>query len=229
MGSPPRELRIARKTMADDYELAVLDANGDTVGTLTVPPRALGARIRPTLIHRALVMYGRSRRAGTASTKTRAEVCRSNRKPWPQKGTGRARSGTRRSPIWRGGGVIFGPKPRDYRQGMNRKQRRLATRSALLWKIADGQVVVVDSLEVDQPKTRLVAERLRQLGVKGTCLIGVEAVPRNLLLAARNLPGVKVIPVREFNTYDLVRRKQVVITRPALEAFMAAGTAEEQA
>jgi large subunit ribosomal protein L4 len=207
-----------------DLELQVLNQNGRTVGTVAVAPQTLGTHIRPTLIHRAIVRYGRNQRSGTASTKTRSEVRRGNRKPWPQKGTGRARAGTRRSPLWRGGGVIFGPKPRDYSYRMNRKQRRLAMRSALLWKIADKQVVVVEELELDQPKTKLMVEHLHRLGITGTCLVGLEAVPRNVLLASRNIPGVKVIPAAEFNAYDIVRRNQVLVTRGALEAILAEGT-----
>lgn len=209
-----------------DLSVTVVNQSGDKVASIAVPRTALGTRVRPALIQGAVVMYGANRRAGTASTKTRAEVNKSNRKPWAQKGTGRARCGSRRSPIWRGGGVIFGPKPRDYSFAINRKQKRLAVRSTLLWKIIDNQVVVVDSLALDAAKTTQMAAQLGRLGITGSCLVGMEDVPRNVYLACRNIPGVKVVPVREFNAYDMVRREKVLLTRGALEALLGAKETE---
>ena len=203
-----------------DLSVTVVNQSGDRVTDITVPRTALGERVRPALIHGAVVMYGANRRAGTASTKTRAEVNRSNRKPWAQKGTGRARCGSRRSPIWRGGGVIFGPKPRDYSFAINRKQKRLAVRSTLLWKIVDRQVVVVDAFPLDAVKTKQMAAQLGRLGISGSCYVGLEEVPRNVYLACRNIPGVKVVPVREFNAYEMVRREKVLLTRGALQALL---------
>ncbi|HNR99001.1 MAG TPA: 50S ribosomal protein L4 [Planctomycetota bacterium] len=203
-----------------DLSLTVVNQSGEKVASIAVPRAALGTRVRPALIREAVVMYGANRRAGTASTKTRAEVNKSNRKPWAQKGTGRARAGSRRSPIWRGGGIIFGPKPRDYSFAINRKQKRLAVRSALLWKIVDNQVVVVDALALDAAKTKQMAAQLARLGITGSCLVGMEEVPRVVYLACRNIPGVKVVPVGEFNAYDVVRREKVLLTRGALKALL---------
>lgn len=210
-----------------DLIVPVLNQQGEEVARMAVPRESLGSWARPRLIHRAVVAYGYARRSGTASTKTRGEISKSNRKPWAQKGTGRARAGSRRSPLWRGGGVIFGPKPRAFAMRMNRKQRRLAARSAFLWKLADGQVVVVETLGVDAPRTRLMAQQLARLGVNGACLVAMEAVPREVWLAARNLPGVKVTSVGELNAYDVVRTPKIVITRAALERFAASAGAKE--
>jgi len=182
-----------------EVKVPVYSPEGQKVKEVDVPAEAFGKYIRPTLIHHAVVMYGANKRAGTASTKTRAEVAGSNRKPWPQKGTGRARAGTRKSPLWRGGGIIFGPKPRDWSEKMNRRQKRLATRSALLWKMADGELKIFEKVEVSEPKTKLMAAFLKRLGIEKSCLVGLREVPREVLLASRNIPGVKVLPGREFN------------------------------
>ena len=209
-----------------DVELDIRSQNGAKVDRLTVPAEALGGRVRPTLIHRAVVAYAASKRAGTASTKARGEINRSNRKPWPQKGTGRARAGTRRSPLWRGGGIIFGPKPRDYGVKLNKKQRRLALRSSLLGKVKDGELVVVESLELERPKTKLMVEVLRSLDIDGSCLLGMKNVPENVLLACRNLPGVKVLPAREFNAYEVLRHRYVLMTRDGMDELLGLSTAE---
>jgi len=214
-----------------DVELDIRNQKGARVDRLTVPAEALGGRVRPTLIHRAVVAYAAAKRAGTASTKTRSEISRSNRKPWPQKGTGRARAGTRRSPLWRGGGIIFGPKPRDYGVKLNKKQKRLALRSSLLGKVKDGELVVVEKIELERPKTKLIVEVLKSLDIDGSCLIGMKTVPENVLLACRNLPGVKVLPAREFNAYEVLRHRYVLMTRDGMEELLglsAAGTPDER-
>lgn len=203
-----------------DLSISIKDPNGREVDQMAISQEALGDRVRPTLIHHAVVAYGRNLRLGTASTKTRAEIRKSNHKPWSQKGTGRARCGTRRSPLWRGGGVVFGPKPRKYTRKLNRKQKKLATRSAMLWKLQDGQVMVVDSFQATEPKTKAMAAKLGSLGIQGSCLIGLESVDRNMLLSVRNLPGVKVVPVKDFNAYDITRYKTVLLTRESMDLFM---------
>src|SRR5262245_47744885 len=137
-------------------------------------------------------MYQANRRVGTHETKTRGQVAGSTKKPWRQKGTGRARAGTRKSPLWRGGGIIFGPHPRDYSYAIPKAKRRLALRSALYSKFRDGEVVVVEGLKTEKPSTRYLAKLLKSLGVTGRCLIGLEALDHNLTLSARNLPGVRL-------------------------------------
>ncbi|RME72677.1 MAG: 50S ribosomal protein L4 [Planctomycetota bacterium] len=172
-------------------------------------------------MHAACVMYQANKRRGTHSTRGRSELKYSNRKPWRQKGTGRARAGTRRSPLWRGGGTIFGPKPRDYRYAMPKKARRRATQSALLSKLRDGETVVVDGLAAPSGKTREVAAVLRALGLTGqTVLIAVREADPMLVRACRNLPNVTLLPVSDLNAYELIRNRRLLITRDGLDAAL---------
>jgi len=161
----PTVFRIPRKA-----------SSGGSQGDVELDAAAIDSRVRPRLIKEALVMYAANRRVGTHSTKTRAEVAGSRRKMWRQKGTGRARAGHRTSPVWRGGGVAFGPRPRDYSYQINRKQRRLALRSAIFAKLESGEVMVVDDFRVEAPRTKTVAKLLEALGVEGRCLIGTAAI-----------------------------------------------------
>lgn len=202
-------------------EVPLRGAGGEDRGTLPVPASALDERVRLPLLKEAAVMYAANRRVGTHETKTRARVAGSTRKPWKQKGTGRARAGSRKSPLWRGGGVVFGPHPRDYSYSINKKQRRLAAHSALFSKFADGKVVVLEGLKLDAPKTKPLAAALAALGVKGRCLIGTGALDKNLVLSARNIPGVFVSPVGELNALDVLNARTVVLTREAFDALAA--------
>lgn len=165
-------------------------------------------------------MYQANKRIGTHETRTRSHVAGSNKKPWRQKGTGRARAGTRRSPLWRGGGIIFGPHPRDYSFAIPRSKRRLALRSAIFAKFRDGQVVVIDNLKFDQPKTKEMAGVLKALGITGRCLIGLGAGDRNLVLSARNLPGVRIFPVGDFNALEVLLARILVLTRDGWDALL---------
>ncbi|MFP4055949.1 MAG: 50S ribosomal protein L4 [Candidatus Brocadiia bacterium] len=209
-------------------ELPVHNREGQTVGTVAIDEADFGGTVRHGLLRQVVLMYEANRRVGTASVRTRAEVRASGAKPWRQKGTGRARAGTRASPIWRGGGVTFGPKPRDYRQAVPRKAVRLATRSAYLARFRDG-TTVVDEMGVEGPRTREVAAVLRALGIGGDCLIAIESYDADLWKSARNIPGVAMKPVREVNAYDLLRHRQLLITRPALEALLQSLRGEEPA
>ncbi len=188
-------------------------------GTATVDPAALGGKVRSRLVHEACIMYEANRRVGTHKTRTRAELAFANRKPWRQKGTGRARAGTRRSPLWRGGGTIFGPLPRDYSYRLPSRARWRATQSALLSKFRDGEVVVVNDIPIAEGKTKEVAAALKKLGLLGgrRVLIGVPAYDEKLVRAARNIPDVTVLPVGDFNAYELLRNKMLLLTRPALD------------
>lgn len=208
------------KEIRESYEVPVRSADGGTVATVELRSEALGGRVHLEAIRRVVRMYGANARAGTASTKTRAEVIGSNRKPWRQKGTGRARAGSRKSPLWRGGGAVFGPKPRDYGFRMNRKVRRRATRSAILGKLADGELCVVEALDFPEPKTRRFAALLRDLGIEGSCLVGTAGVDRSVYLSARNLPGVRVLPVSDWNAYEVLRHGHLLLTRAALEGLV---------
>lgn len=190
----------------------------------------LGKRPHRRVLREAAIMYEANRRAGTHCTKTRAEVDFTNKKPWAQKHTGRARAGTRRSPLWRKGGIIHGPRPRDYSYAMPRKALRAAVRSALLGKLLDGEVRAVEGLSLDAPSTKKVATAVRALGLAGTTLFVTPARDDAFWRSARNLAGASVRPAAEVNAYDLLAHRNVVMVNGALEALTAAaGTAREAA
>lgn len=204
------------------YDLKIQSLAGDKAadaGTATVDPAALGGKVRSRLVHEACVMYEANKRVGTHKTRTRAELAFANRKPWRQKGTGRARAGTRRSPLWRGGGTIHGPVPRDYSYSMPAKARRRATQSALLSKFRDGEVVLVQGFDLKEGKTKEVAGALRKLGLAAgrRVLIGLPAYDEKFVRASRNIENVTVLPVQDFNAYELLRNKMLVLTKPALD------------
>ncbi len=169
----------------------------------------------PHLLHQTVLMQLANRRAGTAATKSKGFVRGGGKKPWRQKGTGRARSGSIRSPIWVGGGTIFGPQPRDYSYRMPRKARRKALLSALSLKNRDGKIIVVDSLAPEQPKTRIMAQALAHLNVQSALIVIAEA-DEKIERSARNLPKVKVLRVEGLNVYDLLRYEHLIMTESAL-------------
>jgi large subunit ribosomal protein L4 len=197
-------------------ELEVLDLRGTPIDRVTVSERAFAAPVKEHLFHQAVRMQLANRRRGTASTKTRGEVSGGGRKPWRQKGTGRARQGSIRSPLWRGGGVALGPKPRDYRYLLPKKVRRAALCAALSMKVREGLLKVLDRLEVAAPKTKLMVGLLRDLGIDRRALILLADANTNVQLAARNLPNVKVLPIEGLNTYDLLYYDYVLCPREAL-------------
>jgi large subunit ribosomal protein L4 len=159
------------------------------------------------------------RRAGTASTKGRSDVAGSNAKPWKQKGSGRARAGTKKSPIWRSGGVAFGPHPRDYSYSMPKKAVKVALRSALQFKINEGKVKLLETLELAEPRTKLAIEAFGKVELK-SALIVVDKDSRNLRLAMRNIPGFKLIEASYINVYDVLRYDQLVMTKGAYETVL---------
>jgi large subunit ribosomal protein L4 len=168
------------------------------------------------------VAYAAAQRSGTACTKTVGDVAGTNKKPWRQKGTGRARAGSFRSPLWRGGGVVFGPKPRDFSKKVNKKVRDLALRKALSERLKSGDVVVVDSFNMTSAKTKEFAGVLRNLGLDGnTNLVVVGAADQKALLAARNIAGVELKTGALVNTYDLLKYDKLVFTKAGFEAVEA--------
>jgi large subunit ribosomal protein L4 len=195
----------------------VVDANKQKVGSVTLPQEVFGCKPHPGLIHEAVMMQRACERQGTASTLRRGEVSGSGKKPWKQKHTGRARAGSLRSPVWRHGGSVFGPKPRSYAIDLPRKKYRTALQSALSAKVAEGSVVVLSDLVLDQPKTKSLAKILGQLGVTGSAILVVGASRTDLVQAARNLPRVKVVHPEQLTVYDIVRVQQLVITERELE------------
>lgn len=201
-------------------EVPVLDIGGKPQGTIAVDEAKLGGKVHARLLRDYVVMYEANQRVGTAATKTRAEREGSGRKPYRQKGTGLARAGSIRSPIWRGGGRVHGPKPRDYSYQMPRQAKRLALRSAVLAKLRDGEVAVVDKLELPQPKTKLMAATLKNLGIAGSCLIVLPKHDETIWKSARNLPSIHVSTLADLNAYIVLRPKKVLFTKEALDQFL---------
>lgn len=196
-------------------KFTVHNVKGEAVGDIELSDTVFAAPVNQALLHAAVVRYLANQRQGTAKTKTRAEVAGGGRKPWRQKGTGRARHGSIRSPIWRGGGITFGPQPRDFRLEMPRKARRAALRSALSAKAGSGDLLVLDSLEFDEPKTKQVVSLLKNLNVEGKALILTGDLQPAVYKSARNLPGVKAEEARNVNVYDILNHGKLILTEAA--------------
>ncbi len=194
------------------------DGTGQKTGTVELPEATFGIRPHRAVLHEVLIAQLAGRRRGTQSTKTRGEVAGSTRKIYRQKGTGRARHGSRKAPIFKGGGITFGPKPRSYEQATPKRVKRLAVRSALSAKAAAGQILVVESLAVDPPKTSALATLLHALPVKGKALLVTLPGDSTLARVAGNLVDVKVLGVTGLNVHDLVCYETLVLTRPAVAA-----------
>jgi len=193
-----------------------MDLQTHSGGTVSVSERVFGAEYNEGLVHQIVTAYLAGGRAGTAAQKTRSEVRGGGAKPWRQKGTGRARAGTSRSPIWTGGGVTFAAKTRDYTQKVNKKMYRGALRSILSKAAADGKLVIVDSMTLAEPRTRLMRERLAELGVNRV-LIVVDEVDENLWLGSRNLENVHLLDVDGVDPVSLVRQPTIVVTTAAIK------------
>jgi large subunit ribosomal protein L4 len=189
------------------------------VGTIDLPATIFAEPLRRALLADVVRMQTASRRAGTHATKEKGEVRGGGKKPWKQKGTGRARAGSIRSPLWPGGGTIFGPHPRDYSYTMPKQARKTALRSALAQKHREERLTIVDRIELPEPKTKHFVELLRGLGVDDTVLVVISEADAKVELAARNLPRVKVLRVAGLNVYDLLRYHELVLTKAALEAL----------
>jgi large subunit ribosomal protein L4 len=192
---------------------------GENAGEATLELKVAKEENAEHIVHRALVRQLNNARQGTASTKTRAEVRGGGRKPWRQKGTGRARAGSIRSPLWRGGGVIFGPKPRDYSTKMNRKERRLALRTAFTSRLEDLIVVENFGSELERPKTKEVIAALERWGIAADdkVLLILKEVAENVNLSTRNIAKVKLIKATNLNVFDLLHANKIVVSKDALE------------
>ncbi len=189
----------------------VLDSQKKKVGAVELKNEIFGAKPNPPLVHEAVVMQLASARQGTASTKQRGEVSGAGKKPWKQKHTGRARSGSVRSPLWRHGGIVFGPKPRRYGFSMPKKKYRAALQSALSGKLAAGELLVVSDFRLEQPKTRLLAKALARLGLQDKVLLVLGDNRGDVESAARNLPAVTIVRPQELTVYDVVRARTILI------------------
>jgi len=198
--------------------LPVMSQRNEVVGEISLPAEVFAGPVRRHLLYEAVRMQQANRRAGTAATKTRAFVRGGGKKPWRQKGTGRARAGSIRSPLWRGGAIIFGPQPRDYSYRIPATARKAALRSALAAKAREGKVLVLDRIALEAPKTKLLAKLMADLDVQ-SALIVVPQRDDSLERAARNLPLVKVLRAEGANVYDLLRYERLILTPDAVQAL----------
>ncbi len=212
--------------------IKVFNSAGKAAGEMTFADERLVLDKGEQAVKDVVVATRNGLRAGTASTLSKGEVSGSNKKPWRQKGTGRARAGLRQSPVWRGGGVAFGPKPRDFSQKINRKVARLAFTRALSEKIAGGQVLVIDKFDLAEPKTKLMTALLKRLGIERSVLIVLDQHDDKVILAARNLQKVGVATADEVDVYSLLLYRTLVATQAgfaALTARMTTNTTEVSA
>lgn len=196
----------------------IVDKSNTQQGEIVLDEEVFGAIPNRHLLHAVVTMQLSSRRQGTASTRTRGEVRGGGKKPWKQKGTGRARAGTRRSPLWRGGGTVFGPKPRNYAYLVPRQVRASALRAALSSKGQAGRLIILDDLTQERPRTKEFEALLRSLGITGRALVVTDHVQADgaVARACRNLPGITLLPVQGLNVYDVLRHETLLMTRRAL-------------
>ena len=196
--------------------LAVVDMEGKNVGTIELAESVFGIEPNAAVMHQMVVNYLAAQRQGTQSALTRSEVSGGGKKPWRQKGTGRARQGSTRAPQWIKGGVALGPKPRDYSYNLNKKVKKLAMVSALSSKAADGDVMVVDKLSMDAIKTKTIADMLKAMEVTGKALIVTNEIEKNVYLSARNIAGVKASYVGMLNVYDVLNHEKFIVAQDAV-------------
>jgi large subunit ribosomal protein L4 len=195
--------------------VSVLNMQGAEVGTLELNDAVFGVEVNEHLVHLAVVAQLANKRQGTQSAKTRSEVSGGGRKPWRQKGTGHARQGSTRSPQWAGGGVVFAPKPRDYSITLNKKEKRLALKSALTSKVQDSKLIVLDQLVMDSIKTKNFQAVLDALKVE-KALVVLPEKDENVVLSARNIPNVQTAYVNTINTYDVMKYNTLIVTKDAV-------------
>ena len=203
-------------------QLDVVNKNNEKVGAVDIRDDVFGGRVNADIVWESVVRANAADRRGTHATKNRANVSGSGKKPWKQKGTGRARVGEIRNPLWRKGGTVFGPQPRSYEYALPKKVERGALRAALAQKLKEGEVVVVDALTAGEIKTKAAAEMLRRIGVSGKAVIIDVAIDDNLARSVRNLPGISMLPSGRVTARDIVGALQVVTTKAALEKLQEA-------
>jgi large subunit ribosomal protein L4 len=200
-------------------EALLFATNGSQLGTVELNADVFGKPPSEAVVHQVVVGQQANLRQGTAATKERSYVAGSTRKLWRQKGTGRARIGSGKSPHWRGGGTAFGPHPRDYSKKTSRRVRKEALRSALADKLRTNQLIVLNELKLDAPKTKELLTILRRLDISESCLIVTEESARNVYLSARNIPGVKQTFVDSLGALDIISHRKLLLTKPAIEAL----------
>ena len=195
--------------------VAVYDMSGSQIGEIALKDEVFGVKINKTVLHMSVVNYLANQRQGTQSTLTRAEVRGGGAKPWRQKGTGRARQGSIRSPQWIHGGIALGPKPRDYRYSLNKKVKRIALLSALSSKVADGQLIVIDNIALEAIKTKAMIGMLKSFDATKT-LILTSCVDEKIVKSAANIPFVKTTLVNTINAYDILKYEKLIVTKDAI-------------
>ncbi len=200
-------------------KIQVFDSSGKKVNDIMVPGQIFSRPVNEHLLYESVINYRANQRRGTASTKTRGEVKGGGRKPWRQKGTGRARAGSIRSPLWRKGGVTFGPKPRDYSFKMPKKAKRSALRSALALRWAKKQLLILESLDLKEPKTREGAKLLGNLKLESALIVDT-GENKNLMLAMRNIPKIKAMHYDQVNAYDVLNYEGLVFSKRAFDLLM---------
>ena len=197
-------------------DVEIKDRNNNIVGKMNLSDDAFDIHAKEGVVHSAVVNFLANQRQGTHSTKTKGLVSGGGKKPWKQKGTGRARAGSIRSPLWRTGGIVFGPQPRDYSYNLPKKVKRLALMTAFYRKLADGEVVVIDNFAIEKPKTKEMKEILKNLGLTGkSILIVLSEKDNSVVLSARNIPSVSVTRTADLNTYDVIVHNVLLMTKDA--------------
>ncbi len=197
-------------------KVAVLDKTGKEVGSMELSDAVFGIEPNAVAMHELVVNYLANQRQGTQSALTRAEVSGGGKKPWRQKGTGHARQGSTRAPQWTHGGIVFAPKPRSYRYTVNKKVRRLAMKSAFSSKVLENNLIVLDSLTLEEYKTKAVKEVLNALGVEKKALVVLSSVDEKVIKSARNIPGVKTAQVGTLNVYDILNAEKFIVLKDAV-------------
>ncbi len=198
---------------------SVLNIKGEKVGDITLNANVWGITPNDAVLYDAITLARNSQRQGTHSTKTRSEVSGGGRKPWRQKGTGHARQGSTRSPQWPGGGIVFGPHPRKYNKKQNKKERVLALKSALSYKVQDKEIIILDNLNIDTNKTKDMLNILEAIKANKNILIVVNELTDNVILSSRNIPNVVLLKADEINTLDVIASDCLVITEDAVKAI----------
>lgn len=194
----------------------VLDIKGNSVGSIDLPESLFGVEVNEHVVYEVVKNQLANKRQGTQSAKTRAEVRGGGRKPWRQKGTGRARQGSIRSPQWRGGGTVFAPKPRDYSYSVPKKVRRLALKSLLTSKVLEEEIIVLNELKLEEISTKTARKVLEAIKADKTAYVVVDEANENVYRSFRNIPGVEVVVVNNMNVYDLIKHNSLIITEAAI-------------
>lgn len=195
--------------------VGLFNIEGNKVGEVALNDNVFNVEVNAAVLHQVVVAQLANKRQGTQSAKTRAEVRGGGIKPWKQKGTGRARQGSIRSPQWAGGGIVFAPKPRDYRVSLPKSMRRVAMKSALTSKVLENEMIVLESLVLDAPKTKAIAAMLNAFDVKKALIVTLES-NNNVYKSGRNIEGIQVMPVNNINVYDLLKYEKLIITKDAV-------------